>query len=449
MESALALESRGPTTLSSLEVRTSPARAAGEVRSLVLDVSRAEAPRGSAPERGLVLHFIKEQASQRGRPHADPRSVGSRFGRYFRERLQEVQAIDTALRRHPELLIILRGVDVCNLELSVPTWVFGPLFERLRRVSEDAANALAAHGSEVHPFHFTMHVGEDFRRLVEGLRRIDEPINYRLLQPGDRLGHAVALGMNPERWAAAFPITRQPAEERLDDLLWEMDLYRNSRIPVNPTRLESVRRQIGELASLIYARPIITLEVLLEARNLRHSPAQLMSLGYPRLEMSAIVNPAPGSSLETLLSYLSSFEVYSRGQSSVEVVVDRLEVQMLRDAQQYLRQLVTRRAMTVEVNPSSNTLIGDFPLEEHPVFSLHAPPGLGTNEGGAVRVSLGDDDPVTFASCLPDEFCYLYHALIRRGLGSTEVLKWLELVRRDGMRARFTVPRLSVTPAKS
>ena len=56
-----------------------------------------------------------------------------------------------------------------------------------------------------------------------------------------------------------------------------------------------------------------------------------------------------------------------------------------------------------------------------------------------MQVSLGDDDPVTFASCLPDEFCHICFALIRRGVGASDALEWLNQVRHNGMRARFTL----------
>jgi hypothetical protein len=62
-------------------------------------------------------------------------------------------------------------------------------------------------------------------------------------------------------------------------------------------------------------------------------------------------------------------------------------------------------------------------------------------------VSIGDDQPLTFASTLPDEFCHLYYALIRRGMSSADTLGWLQQIRSNGMRARFTVPDDSVAPA--
>ena len=43
----------------------------------------------------------------------------------------------------------------------------------------------------------TYHVGEDFYDLIDGLRAIDEAITFFELGKNDRLGHALALGVNP------------------------------------------------------------------------------------------------------------------------------------------------------------------------------------------------------------------------------------------------------------
>lgn len=46
----------------------------------------------------------------------------------------------------------------------------------------------------------TVHAGEDFTRLAEGIRRMHESVEFGLLRMGDRIGHGVALGVDPARW---------------------------------------------------------------------------------------------------------------------------------------------------------------------------------------------------------------------------------------------------------
>jgi len=84
----------------------------------------------------------------------------------------------------------------------------------------------------------------------------------------------------PERWAEYADPVPQPAMERLDDSLWEVDRCRAGDLPAEVGRLERVRGEIERLARFIYDRPCI-LEDLLRARELRHTPAILQWIGYP------------------------------------------------------------------------------------------------------------------------------------------------------------------------
>lgn len=41
----------------------------------------------------------------------------------------------------------------------------------------------------------TYHTGEDFLDIVDGLRAIDEALLFLQMEKGERLGHAMALGV--------------------------------------------------------------------------------------------------------------------------------------------------------------------------------------------------------------------------------------------------------------
>lgn len=437
MASALELESR-TGRLESLEVRTAPAARWATIRSLVEQVAWTPSPARACPERGLVLHYLKEQRpDERRAEHGDPRQTayGCRFGAYYAERHSETLAIERLLRFHPESLVILRGVDVCSVELSQPTWVFLPLVARLRTASLKASASLAPFG-RIPPLRVTMHAGEDFRRLTEGLRRIHEPIEFGAVQHGDRLGHAVALGIPPARWAEYADAAPQPAIERLDDLLWEVARYRAGDLPADAARVERIRGEIESLARLVYNRPC-PLEDLLRARELRHAPAVLDSIGYPFLRGKQAPDGDPALAL--LWQYLTSADVYLRGERPVSVTSDDGELRMLDEAQCFLRRTLSMMPVVVEANPSSNMLIGELSLADHPAFRLYPLPGVPTTDGSRVPVALGDDDPVTFATTLADEIGHLYFALVGRNVSSLDAQEWLRGIAANGMRAKFTL----------
>jgi hypothetical protein len=453
--SALELQSRD-LHLAALEVRTSPwaswAGLLAEIRSLAAQTADfAPRPGHARPEIALVLHFLKERvAASTGRLHGDPEDpvFGCRYGRWAHQRDRERMAVTQLLEHRPETLAILRGIDFANVELAIPTWPTVPIVARLRRASVAAAAVLRRRKPSwgVPALRVTYHAGEDYRRLPEGLRRMHELIEFRVLGAGDRIGHGLALGESPARWASTARRVAQPREERLDDLLWELDRYGAGDLAPGAPRHAFVRHQASLLARAIYGgsndAPVPDVDLLAEARRLRHDPRVLERLGFPFLcgGRPAHIGPLDAASA-LVLRYLTDARVFERGRQPIEIDVSEGEITMLDEAQRFLRGVVSALEITLESNPSSNLLIGNFrDVAEHPALRLSPLPGATARGGPSVLLSVNVDDPVTFASRLADEYAHLYFALLRGGAGSREALAWLDGVRENGFRSRFTLP---------
>ena len=43
-------------------------------------------------------------------------------------------------------------------------------------------------------------MGEDFCSLTSGLRAVAEPFQWHLIERGDRIGHGLALTLDPSKW---------------------------------------------------------------------------------------------------------------------------------------------------------------------------------------------------------------------------------------------------------
>lgn len=65
--------------------------------------------------------------------------------------------------------------------------------------------------------------------------------------------------------------------------------------------------------------------------------------------------------------------------------------------------------------------------------------GLGR---ASVPLTIGSDDPITFATTLPHEYQLLADALVRAGRGEGEARELVERVRENGLDWRFTKPGL-------
>jgi hypothetical protein len=330
----------------------------------------------------------------------------------------------------PELLRWIRGLDLCNIEASQPLWV-------TRLILEDARGFLQpiAARTRLPPVRTTIHVGEDWVRMVDGYRRTHELFEFGLLQAGDRIGHGTVLGTGPKAWASQSSWLVQRREDRLDDLLWELARYQAGDLDAPRSRLAIVEHEAHQVGRTIFGS-LWDVEAGLKARELRHSTCELRRIGF---QANREVPPDSNESAarKLLRAYLTSKGAKRAGEEPIPVWTHPSETEFLLQAREWLHRVLGQWEITIEANPSSNLVISAFPkLEEHPLFRL-AP--LDPAER-AFSVSINTDNPLVFGTCVADEFAYLYHAMLRNGVPSSRALAWLERVRGAGWRSRFTFP---------
>ena len=139
-----------------------------------------------------------------------------------------------------------------------------------------------------------------------------------------------------------------------------------------------------------------------------------------------------------LENYLDDEYIFRRGQTLIDIPVRMDEIEALDAVQYALRRGIAQHGIVIEVNPSSNLLIGDLlDLRNHPILRLN-PPVPEQNAPPPVAIALGSDDPLTFSTELLKEYILLHQAACAAGYPERAVQDWLESIRRTGMDARFT-----------
>lgn len=467
--------------IKALEFRTTAANTAIENGQYLLEIvhswQRVLAKCGPSfePELGLVLHFAKSRDADKrwfkgGPPafwadtHAEPQKSPDvdrgRFVSYFTEQARKALAIAELIKSVPSSLWLLRGLDVATDEMGVPTWVFVPLF---RHILDESAK-VAIHQDAGPPIRVTAHVGEDFRHLQEGLRRIYEQVHYLLGNAGGRLGHAVALGVEPRAWAESVGSVIMPAEERLWDLVWEWRMYSKYRISPEfgaaapPGRMDMLLNQLRDLSERVFGRDehheIYTVDELAEAHHMLHCflvPPFTYKTVVDLTFKTFVENARALKHLDhrhgvrfadkvaaILEKYLDCETVFRHGQILVDVSICGEDVDALLALQNALRRGIGQNSIVVEVNPSSNLLIGDLlDLRNHPILRLYPPE---SEPGGPppIAIAIGSDDPLTFGTQLLREYSLLHQAALSAGYPERVVQDWLESIRQTGMDARFT-----------
>jgi Adenosine deaminase len=258
------------------------------------------------------------------------------------------------------------------------------------------------------------------------------------MREGDRIGHGMALGVDPREWVKRAGRLPMPCEDRLFDLAWEWDWYGREGIDPAVGRRSLVEREIYRLSEWVFGAALPPYEVerlatdLLDAKLLRR-------IGFPNGPRPDDVGNDPFGRARRLLRYLTDRSLFLRGRQ-IEWVEPAAEGEVLAALQAGLRGKVAARGICVEVNPTSNLLIGDLhDLTRHPLWRLRPPRGDG--DSPSVSVCIGSDDPITFGTDLRQEYQFLHDALTLAGFSDEAARHWLNRTRASGLETRFTVPR--------
>jgi hypothetical protein len=281
-----------------------------------------------------------------------------------------------------------------------------------------------------------VHAGEDFVHLLTGLRHVDEAIEQLGLREGDRIGHGVAVGIDPRDWAQRAGRIPMLAEERLFDLVWEWTWH--AEYGSDPSRGRGVflTHEIAGLSNGIFGAPLTPYALSLLRQDLCDL-RRLYAAGFPD-------GPRPprhhgDERLHRLYAYLTDPLLFERGRELIWVDPSE-EGEALAVLQAALRRKLGARGLTVEVNPTSNLLIGDLgDLTAHPLWRLYPPRNNG--DMPPVSICVGSDDPLVFGSNLRQEYQFLSDALALAGLSDEEARQWLDHVRTCGLERRFTINR--------
>ena len=145
-------------------------------------------------------------------------SVGDFTARYIislprRQPLECFELVVRLLHDSPELIETIVGLDFCDIEEGFPPKAVRPLFESLEEFN-------ATHRERA--LEVVYHVGESFfdKSLESAVRWCHEAAELG----ARRLGHAIALGLDPETAVARKPRAHQAelVSERLDQIAYDL-----------------------------------------------------------------------------------------------------------------------------------------------------------------------------------------------------------------------------------
>ena len=381
-----------------------------------------------------VFHFSK----QKDEPLGEKGDISGYRCRHYKKRQeleQEAGAICFFRERYRETASEVLGIDACSLEIGCRPEVFAPVFRFLsEHVVEDICGV-----PKVGQLKKTYHVGEDFLDVVDGLRAVDEAIQFLNLQCGDRIGHGTVLGINVKKWYAFKQNTIVlPKQDYLDNVVWLYHKLIEYKIGGHEILLERLQQEFERCFSEIYLyvgnkkRDIgyYNIYTYYEAWKLRGDEPELYA--NRRFNKSGIlmgrewlVNrkfPERFSSREKeetgLLYYLYHFDwdVKNNGGKSIQIYISPVYIEGVVAVQKAMCKEFASRGIGVEANPSSNLAISTMQdYSEHPIVTLYNKDMMWDieklKECPQVNISINTDDKGIFHTSLENEYALMTCAM--------------------------------------
>ena len=409
--------------------------------------SNADEPTESA----WLVHFKRTGAKNEPPP----------FGDAIRKMDSEADDIIRALRAKRTHLRTLRGVDICGVEEDQPLWVSADTLRRVREHSRIVAGSRPA--LRLEPLRLTVHVGEDFRSLTSGMRAVAEPFHWNLIERGDRIGHGMAITLDPRKWFDRHrgEVLTVKRFDRLLDLAF-LAVYAKEQ---NACQREWLRKQITDTVTCLRfeTRSSRTCD-----EDIETTKSLWKSLGCRSTRRLLTTDRFPGGELHErwIHRYLWCRSVQKRANHEVRIpVVDdvndigvdekeavenlRHERALLKQAHRTLLLEVARWQVCIESNPTSNLVVGSLDAMSVQDFLARRPTREIDEHGETLTWTISTDDPITFSTTLADEYAYAWAGMTMRAekpypLAYARAL--LDEAAATSMRMRFTLP--PVTPVR-
>jgi hypothetical protein len=413
---------------------------------------------GTKTESAWLIHFKRSKAD------------GSLplFRSTVRAMEEEARGIAAAIEQEPRRLRNLRGIDICGIEGAQPLWVSAPILRSLRRRSQQTAARRP--GLRLEPLHLTVHVGEDFRWLTSGVRAVAEPFQWEVIERGDRIGHGIAVTLEPKRWWEDHvgEVMETTRIDRFLDLAflaaYTKDIADCRRTPEQTKWLKNeLMREAKEIWPKLTAHhsgDLIGISVEIWSHLGRRTTRQLMEQsrwaeGLTNAKVNGLkTEDQADDHTKWIHSYLWNSRVQQKAKEPIRMKVDdddndartrskRNELELLVEARKRLICEMARWQVCIESCPSSNLIVGSLDAMSAQDFLQKRPTNEQKRGEETLTWTVSTDDPITFSTSLADEYAYAWAGMVLREKGPYDpsyARALLDEAAQTSMRMRFTVP---------
>lgn len=348
------------------------------------------------------------------------------------------------------------GVDAANSEILARPEVFAQAYRYLRhhRIDDNVVN-------RPNDLRMTYHVGEDFIDVADGLRAYDEVIKFLRFGEGDRLGHALVLGVDVEKYYKRRNyVIAMPVQMILDNTVW---LYEESKSLGDPFLLKPrLEKDYEVLFRSVFGNrmPVCNMHTYYRSWLLRgdnpfcyqvplEKPDSVFCVDEWEMQNlvtgdQEIENARNDEVARELYCYYHFDKIVKEnGDKVVEQRVGASYVKTLELIRERKLCDAENRHLAIECNPTSNYKIGELEdFSEHPITCFYNE-GIGEHKNKhSLSVSINTDDAGVFATSIEREYAVMAKALEDKYCDNgkftpKQIYDWLDDVRLFGQVQRF------------
>lgn len=432
--------------------------------------------RGFKEKYFYVMHFPKIPEPFKKNNNAEPWLANPRNYKLRKNTKRQALAIANAMQEFDWLCTRIRGFDACTFEIGCRPEVFSTEFRFLRKFVRTKQTYFFDLGGDLQPkLCATYHVGEDFMDIVDGLRAIDEAIIFLELEAGERLGHAMALGVNPrDYYSLKHNRIILSKQDYLDNAVWILNKSQTFGINIDSNLKQELENTANRLIFEIYGSGYTLMDYYNSWRLRGDDPTLYFSGKFDidsynskilyrlnntwvqynkhrimqHYHLENLQNIRQNCSAAKLYSmYHFNYTVREKGEKTEEIKVDEKYIEMVNSLQNKMMQEIARLRLYIETNPSSNVLIGPFDrYEKHPIFRFY--PVNSSSSEIVQLVSVNTDDQGVFDTSLAMEYSLLACTMRNmkddnhnRLYNDDVIFDYLERLRQNGFSMTFPKTR--------
>lgn len=266
---------------------------------------------------------------------------------------------------------------------------------------------------------FTFHVGEDFYDIADGLKAIDEAIVFLDVRNGWRLGHCVALGIDPDVfYERKHQVIVMPRQMLLDNLIWITMTCKEERIKLSQELTREMANVIKGLMKELFGDEHPTMQTYYHAMWLRSDVDGSYNgqLAWERAmkcqHERSVKGRADGKAVMTAHQMRLDQNIIRRREETVCWKASKDYIRLVGRLQRVMIRHLEKLGVTIESNPTSNLMLGG--LERYDELPLLRHSSTSWLLGMHLPFTINTDDKGLFGTSLQNEFALMAKAMSKK-----------------------------------